>query len=78
VASWGGAALAGCQRTGLAEDEPLGPPAGGDPFGAAPVGQGERAVAVGEVERVTKDGAAFRRLSGPPEGRPEVGHSPRG
>ena len=73
AASWA-ARLAGGQRIEPAEDEPPGSAAGGDQFGAGPLGQGERAVAVGEVERAAKDVAAFRPLSGPPEGRPEVGH----
>jgi len=70
----GGAALAWGQRIESAEDEPPGSPAGGNQFGAGPLGQGVRAVAMGEVERAAKDGAAFRLLSGPPESRPEVGH----
>jgi len=35
----GGAALAGRQRVESAEDEPPGPAAGGDEFGARPLGQ---------------------------------------
>src|SRR5450755_935948 len=35
----GDAALAGCQRVEPAEDEPSGSPAGGDEFGAGPLGQ---------------------------------------
>jgi len=71
----GDAALAGGQRVEPAEDEPPWPPAGGDQFGAGPLGQRQRAAAVGEVERGPEDLAAFCPVSGPPEECPKVGHS---
>ena len=45
----GDAALAGGQRVEPAQDEPPGPPAGGDEVGAGPLGQRQRPAAVGEA-----------------------------
>jgi hypothetical protein len=73
----GDAAFAGCRRVEPAEDEPPGPPAGGDEFGAGPLGQRQRGAAVGEVERGPQDVPAFGPVSGPLEGRPR-GRSWRG
>ena len=70
----GDAALAGRQRVEPAEDEPPGPPAGGEEFGAGPLGQLDRPAAVGEVECNPEDFAALCSLSRATQGSSQVGH----
>jgi hypothetical protein len=72
----GDTALAGRQRVEPAEDGPPGSAAGGDEFGAGPLGQRQRPAAVGEVERGPQDLAASARW--PARRRPPPGRSWRG